>query len=272
MKINPFVFRNYDIRGIAGKDLDAEKVRAIGKAYGTFLRRRKIRQAVVGRDCRLSGSEYQDAIMEGLVESGIDLIDIGMVMTQMVYYGQYRFQANGSVMITASHNPWNFNGFKFGVGYSQTTEPEHVQEIKQIVDTDGYITSAELGRVEKADIAEDYYRDVLKRVSITKKFPVVVDPHFGPTGSFVPEILRRAGCDVKAVNTPVDGHFPAGTPDPTDEALMKKLRDLVLEEKADLGFAFDGDGDRIGAVDERGHLLWNDVLVAIFAKEILERF
>ena len=116
MKINPYIFRNYDIRGIADVDLDAEKVEVIGKAYGTFLRRRKIRQAVVGRDCRLSGGEYQEALMKGMVAVGVDIIDLGMVMTQMVYYGQYRFQTNGGVMVTASHNPWNFNGFKLATG------------------------------------------------------------------------------------------------------------------------------------------------------------
>src|SRR3989338_11115596 len=124
MQINPFVFRNYDIRCIAGKDFDAEKVEVIGKAYGTFLRRRKIRQAVIGRDCRLSGLEYQTAFMNGLTAMGIDLVDLGMVMTQMVYYAQYRFQTNGGAMITASHNPWNYNGFKLAIGYSQTTGPE----------------------------------------------------------------------------------------------------------------------------------------------------
>src|SRR3989344_7868241 len=107
MKINPYIFRNYDIRGIAGIDLDAEKVEVIGKAYGTFLRRRKIGQAVVGYDCRLSSEEYQTALIKGMTVVGIDIIDLGMVMTQMVYFGQYRFQTNGGVMITASHNPWN---------------------------------------------------------------------------------------------------------------------------------------------------------------------
>ncbi|MDD5342526.1 MAG: phosphomannomutase/phosphoglucomutase [Patescibacteria group bacterium] len=272
MKINPFVFRNYDIRGIVDVDLDVEKVEAIGKAYGTFLRRRKIRQAVIGRDCRLSGPDYQTAMIKGMTAMGIDMVDLGMVMTQMVYYGHYRFQTNGGVMITASHNPWNFNGFKLGVGYSQTTEPEHVQEIKDIVDSDNYFKSDETGKVEKADITEDYYHDVLKRVRLKKKYKVVVDSHFGTTGMYIPEILKRAGCEVIAKNIKVDGHFPAGTPDPTDEALMKKVRDMVLEEKADVGFAFDGDGDRIGVVDEQGHILWNDVLVAIFAQEILSRF
>ncbi|MBU1940429.1 MAG: phosphomannomutase, partial [Candidatus Thermoplasmatota archaeon] len=130
MKINPEVFRAYDIRGVVDEDLTSEIVEAIGKAYGTFLHRRKIKQAVVGRDCRLSGEAFQEAYMKGLLSTGVDIIDLGMIMTQMMYYGQYKFQTNGGTMITASHNPFNFNGFKMAVGFSITTGPEEVQEIR----------------------------------------------------------------------------------------------------------------------------------------------
>ena len=199
MKINPYVFRNYDIRGIVGEDLDAEKVAAIGKAYGTFLQRRKIRHAVVGHDCRLSGEEFQKAMIKSLTETGINVVDLGMVMTQMMYYGQYRFQTNGGVMITASHNPSNFNGFKLGVGYSRTTEVEEVKEIKKYVDEDKYYRSDKVGKVTKADekaFTEDYYHDVLKRVQLKRKFKVVVDSGCGTTGKYVPELFQRAGCTI----------------------------------------------------------------------------
>lgn len=266
------IFRSYDIRGIAGHDLNAEIVEALGKAYGTYLRRRKIRQAVAGRDCRLSGEEFQNAFVDGLISTGVDVIDLGMIMTQMMYYGQYRFQTNGGVMITASHNPFNYNGFKLATGYSQTTGPKELEEIKKAVEDERYFKPEKAGRVIKKDITEDYCADLLKRVDIKKKFKVVVDSHYGTTGKYIVEILKRAGCDVIGKNLEIDGSFPAGTPDPIDEKLMKMLAEEVLKEKADLGFAFDGDGDRIGAVDEKGRILWNDILVAIFAKEILERF
>lgn len=275
MKINPFVFRNYDIRGIVDEDLDAEKVEAIGKAYGTLLRRRKIRHAVVGRDCRLSGEEYQEALMKGMTSVGINILDLGMVLTQMVYWGQYRFQTNGGVMITASHNPWNFNGFKMGIGYSLTTEIEEVEEIKNYTINENYYKSDKKGTIENVDqksFTKDYYNDVLKRVELKKKFKIVMDCGCGTTGKYAPELFKRAGCDVIAVNTKVDGHFPVGTPDPTDKNVMDRVGKLVLKEKADFGMAYDGDGDRIGTVDEKGRILWNDVLVAIFAKEILARF
>lgn len=272
MKINHLIFRNYDIRGIVDVDLDTQKVEAIAKAYGTLLRRRKIRQAVIGRDCRLSGEKFQKAFIEGLTEMGIDVIDLGMTMTQMMYYAQYRFQTNGGVMITASHNPYNFNGFKLAIGFSQTTGPEEVQEIRSYVERDNYFQSKEKGKVIKKDVTEDYYHDVLKRIQLKRKFKVVVDFRHGTPAMYVPELLKRTGCQVFVKNEKVDGSFPAGTPDPTDEKFMKQLGKLVIEKKADFGVGFDGDGDRIGVVDEKGHILWNDVLVAIFAKEILERF
>jgi len=272
MKINPFVFRNYDIRGIVDEDLDAKKVEAIGKAYGTFLHKRKIRQAVIGRDCRLSGEKFQKAFTKGLISTGVDVTDIGMVMTQMMYFAQYRFQTNGGVMITASHNPSNFNGFKLGVGYSKTTEMEEVQEIRKIVEEETYFKSDKKGTVIKKDITEDYYHDVLKRIRLKKKFKVVVDFRHGTPAMYVPELFKRTGCEVICKNEKIDGSFPAGTPDPTDEHFMKELSKIVIKEKADFGLGFDGDGDRIGTVDEKGRILWNDVLVAIFATEILERF
>ena len=272
MKINPWIFRCYDIRGIVDDDLNAEKIEAIGKAYGTFLRKRRIRQAVVGRDCRLSGPEYQKAFTEGLTAMGVDVIDLGIIMTQMMYYGQYRFQTNGGAILTASHNPWNYNGFKLGIGYSQTTEIKEVQEIRKYVEEDDYFKSEKTGTVIKKDIKEDYIQDVLKRIKFRKKFKVIVDFRHGTPGMYVPELFRRAGVEVIALNETVDGHFPKGTPDPTDERYMKQLVRLILKEKADFAMGFDGDGDRIGTVDEKGNILWNDVLVAIFAKEMLERF
>lgn len=272
MHINPLIFRNYDIRGIVDVDLDVKKVNIIGKAYGTFLRRRKIRQMVVGRDCRLSGPSYQKAFIEGVTSCGVDIIDLGHVMTQMVYFGQYYFQVNGGAMLTASHNPANFNGFKLAISFSQTTGPEEVQELRRLTVSEKFFHSKTKGKVKKANITDAYYKDVLKRVQIKKKFKIVVDSHHGTTSIYNPKLFRMAGCEVIERFTTLDGSFPDGTPDPTDAKLMEALAKEVLEKKADIGLAFDGDGDRIGLVDEKGHVLWNDVAVAIFAHEILERF
>ena len=272
MEINKLIFRNYDIRGVVDVDLDEEKVEAIGKAYGTFLQRRKVKHAVMGRDCRLSGEKFQEAFTKGLVSTGVNIIDLGHIMTQMMYYGQYRFQTNGGVMLTASHNPHNYNGFKLGISYSLTTGPEEVQEIRKTVESEKFYEASKKGEVTTADITEDYYHDVLKRVEFDRKFKVIIDYRHGTPALYIPEILKRMGCEIINLNENVDGAFPDGTPDPTEEVFMKELSEVVLKEKADIGLAFDGDGDRIGTVDEKGNILWNDVLVAIFAKEILERF
>lgn len=272
MNVNPLIFRNYDIRGIVDIDLNPQIVNFIGKAYGSFLRKRKIRQIVAGRDCRLSGLEYEKQFIDGVLSCGIDVIDLGHVMTQMVYFGQYLFQTNGGVMITASHNPKNFNGFKLAIGFSQTTGPDEVQELRKYVESENFFSSDIKGTLIQANIKENYFKDILKRVQIKRKFKVIVDSHHGTTSIYNPDLIRKAGCEVIERFTSVDGSFPAGTPDPTDAKLMQNLADVVLKEKADVGFAFDADGDRIGLVDEKGHVLWNDVAVAIFAHEILERF
>lgn len=272
MEINPLIFRNYDIRGKVPDDLTAEKVKCIAKAYGTLIQKRKIHQMVIGHDCRLSGEEFTEAFIEGVTEMGIDVIDIGMVMTQMMYYAQYRFQTNGGVMITASHNPFNYNGFKMAIGYSKTTEEGEIAELLRLTKTEEFYKSDRKGTVTKADVTEDYAKDVLKRVEIKKKFKVVIDGHYGTTGIYNPEIFRRAGCEVIELQAKPDGHFPAGTPDPTDAHLMEDLAKQVLKYKADLGVTFDGDGDRTGLVDEKGHVILNDVVVAIYSQEILERF
>ncbi|MEK7202714.1 MAG: phosphomannomutase/phosphoglucomutase, partial [Patescibacteria group bacterium] len=218
------------------------------------------------------GEEFKQAFIQGLISTGVDVIDLGMIMTQMMYYGQYRFQTNGGAMITASHNPYNFNGFKLAVGFSKTTEMEEVVEIKNYVETDNFFKANVTGKITSADIKEDYFNDVLKRIKLKKKFKVAVDFRHGTPAMYVPELLKRAGCEVISMRDNVDGNFPAGTPDPTAEDFIKELAQVVILKKADIGIGFDGDGDRIGVVDEKGRILWNDILVAIFAKEILERF
>jgi phosphomannomutase/phosphoglucomutase len=157
-------------------------------------------------------------------------------------------------------------------GFSQTTMKADVQEIKNLVESEIFFKSNKDGKLKKANVRKEYINDILKRVRINKKFKVVLDSRHGTTGLYAPEVLRRAGCELVAKNIKIDGHFPKGTPDPTDEKFLSQLGKLVVEEKADLGVAFDGDGDRIGVVDEKGRILWNDILVAIFAQEILSRF
>ena len=272
MYLNPHIFRGYDIRAIVGQDLNMAQAEALGKGYGTYLYQRKIKQAIVGRDNRLSGEEINLAFIKGLTSTGVGVVDIGMVMIQMVYAGQYYYQTNGAVMITASHNPSQYNGFKLANGFSKTMVREDLHVLQEIVEKESFYIAPRPGKVVQRDVKEHYYQDVLKRIHIKRKLKVVIDAGHGSAGPYMPELLTRAGCEVVGQHLEPDGSFPKGTPDPTATYMIDRLRDRVIAEKADLGVAFDGDADRIGVVDNTGQVLWNDVLVALFAQEILGRF
>ena len=269
MKINPYIFRGYDLRGIVDKDLNPEIVEHLGKAYGTFLIKRGIKKAAVGYDCRLSSESYSEAIIRGLLATGVDVIDIGLALAGNVYWAQYYFKAPGCVLTSGSHNPANYNGFKFGTGFSATMVADEIQELRQIAEK-GEFNQGE-GELEKKDIKEEYFNDLIKRFSVPFNFKVVVDPSHSTPGAFVPELLKKAGCQVICNNCELDGTFPIGTPDPTEKKIAERLVKKILEEKADLGFSYDSDGDRLGAVDDKGNILWNDILVALFAADALER-
>lgn len=271
MRVNPNIFRGYDLRGIAGKDLNPEIVEHLGKGYGTFLKKNGIDGAVVGHDCRLTSEEYKDAIIKGVTSTGVNVIDIGLTLVGAFYWSQYFLNIKGGVMITASHNPSEYNGFKFAVDFSETMVSEQIQELRKIVEEESYAQSETPGKVEKKNIWEDYCNDILERVKLKKKFRVVIDPSMSTPGAFVPELLRRAGCEIIEKNCKLDGNFPLGTADPTEKAVAERVAREVIEEKADIGFSYDTDGDRIGIVDEKGGIIWNDVLVAIFAADVLAK-
>ncbi len=267
VQINPEIFRGYDIRGIVDKDLNPELVLKIAKGYAAFLDKRRIKHVVLGYDCRLSSPEYKDAFIEGLTSSGVNVINIGLSLVQMMYWAQYHFKTNGGVFISASHNPKEYNGFKLAVGYSNTMVTSEIQELREICEKEYFVSGK--GTLKEADIKDLYFEDILKRVSINKKFKIVVDPSNSTPGKFVPELLRKIGLEVVEQNCELDGNFPVGTPDPTEREVAERLAKRVVEEKADLGFSFDSDGDRIGIVSEKGGIIWNDLLVAIFADDIL---
>lgn len=269
--INPEIFRGYDIRGVVDKDLNLDVYYTLGKAYATFLYERRITEAVVGRDVRLTSEEYQTAFMEGLMDSGIDVIDIGLTLSQILYFSQYHFLTKGAAMITASHNPKNYNGLKLAVGYSDTLLTDEVQQIRKITELGIFKTYKKRGEILQKDVFEFYLNDLFKKVPTQNiGYKVVLDTLNATAGMFMPEILKRAGCEIILKNNELDGNFPLGTPDPTEREVIERLGKYVIEEHADLGVCYDPDGDRIGIVDGNGTPIWNDVLVAIFAKDILE--
>ncbi|MFH0891433.1 MAG: phosphomannomutase/phosphoglucomutase [Candidatus Falkowbacteria bacterium] len=269
MKINPNIFRGYDLRGVVGKDLNAEIVEHIGRAHGTYMKRRGITEAVVGYDCRATSKEYADALIRGYAYAGIDTVNIGMNLVGTFYWAQYYLKRRGGAFVTASHNPAEYNGFKFAIDYSETLVSDGMNELKRMVLEEDYDRADTPGKIEERDVRPAYFEDILKRLPVTGKFKVVIDPSCSTAGAIAPDLLRKAGCEVIESNCRIDPGFPLGTPDPTEMAVAERLRAKVLETGADIGFSYDADGDRIGIVDDRGGIIWNDVLVALFAIDVL---
>lgn len=269
--INPEIFRGYDIRGVVDKDLNTDVYYTIGKAYATFLFERRITEAVVGRDIRTTSEEYQNAFMEALMDSGVNVIDIGLTLSQILYFSQYHYLTKGAAMVTASHNPSNFNGLKLAAGFSDTLLTDEVEKIRKIAESGKFKSFGKKGKYKEENVFPFYLTDLFNKVTSSDMgYKVVVDTLNATAGKFIPEILKKAGCQVIVKNNELDGTFPMGTPDPTEKEVLVRLAGYVREEKADLGVCYDPDGDRIGIVDNEGNMIWNDILVAIFAKDILD--
>lgn len=264
------VFRGYDLRGLVDSELNSETVAQLGYGYATWLLERRIYDCVLGYDCRHSSPGFRDVLVKALTESGITVYDIGMTLSQICYFGCYYFRTRGMIMITASHNPKEYNGLKLGTGYSSTMETEEIINYRELVKKGKFKTRSTKGRHIQKDIFPDYVEDLLRRVEPIKKFKVVVDSCAATTGIFLPKILRDVGCEVIEQNTKPDGDFPVGTPDPTESVVQERLAKRVVAEKADLGFSYDADGDRMGVVDNEGGLIWNDTLVSLFSQDILD--
>lgn len=263
------IFRGYDLRGLVGSELNEDTVAALAKGYATYLLSRQIFDCVVGYDCRNSSPQFRDIFVRELTGAGITVYDIGMTLSQIAYFACYYFRTRGMVMITASHNPKEYNGFKFGTGYSETMLTEDIHEFRALVNSGKFTKRSPAGKHIQKDIKKDYIEDVLRRVGTIKKFKVVIDACAATPGIYLPDILRAVGAEVVEQNTKPDGNFPVGTPDPTEREVQERLAKRVIAEKADLGFSYDADGDRIGVVDNKGNLIWNDTLVSIFSRDVL---
>lgn len=266
--INPNIFRGYDLRGLIDEDLNPDVFYTLGKAYGAFLAKRRIKESAVGHDNRHHAEEYNAAFIQGLNDSGIDTINIGLSMSQIVYYSSYEFKTKGGAMVTASHNPKEFNGLKLSLGYSDTMVSEEIQELKQIAADKAFVEGQGSNRSE--DIFPAYQKQILKLFSLKKQWKIVVDGCNAAGGSFYPGLFRQAGCEVIEQNCTLDSDFPLGHPDPTDMKALERLAAGVKTAGADIGFAFDADGDRMSVVDENGQILWMDTIVSLFAKDVLE--
>ncbi|RLC45273.1 MAG: phosphomannomutase [Candidatus Cloacimonadota bacterium] len=265
--MNKQIFRQYDIRGIVDKDLTDETVTSLAKGFGTYIKRKGLRTVVIGCDCRLSSDRFKENFSFGLKSTGCDVIDIGTVATPVLYFSIYELQTDAGVMITGSHNPPEYNGFKLCVG-SVSIYGDEIQKLRELIEDDNFITGN--GMLEKYEnIIKDYQNYQVDGIRLNKSMKVIVDAGNGTAGPIAPDIYRRIGCKVIELYCDMDGNFPNHHPDPTVIENLTELIKTVKQEKADLGIAFDGDADRIGVVDEQGNIIWGDQLLIIYARDVL---
>ncbi|MBN1829058.1 MAG: phosphomannomutase/phosphoglucomutase [Deltaproteobacteria bacterium] len=264
--MNREIFREYDVRGLVGKDLDSSIVTKLGKAIGTFGSMRGVEMMTVGRDCRLSSSEYAEAIIDGLRSSGINVIDVGVCPTPVLYFSIRRLKAGGGVMVTGSHNPPDFNGFKICIG-PDTIYGSDIKELHHIVESGCY--AAGEGDCSQYSVTSDYQEYLLNNVTVRHGLTVAVDGGNGVGGAVAVPLFERCGCTVIPLYCEMDGHFPNHFPDPTVPANLEDLISLMRENTVDVGVAFDGDADRLGIVTDKGRILWGDELLILFSRAIL---
>ena len=268
INVDPTIFRMYDIRGVVGQSLTTGVARLIGRAIGSEARERGLREIVVGRDGRLSGPDMAGSLIEGLRSTGLDVIDIGAAPTPVTYFACYHLNTGSGVSVTGSHNPPDYNGFKIVLG-GETLSEKAIQDIYHRIAENRFVDGQ--GGVQTIDVGADYARRIVDDIQIERPLKVVVDCGNGIPGAFAPGVLEGIGCEVIPLYCDVDGTFPNHHPDPSDLDNLKDLIALVRHSKADIGLAFDGDGDRLGVVTASGEVIFPDRLLMLFAIDILTR-
>ncbi len=266
--INPNIFRQYDIRGIADRDLTDENIELIGKAYGSYLGKKRLKKFVIGRDVRLSSGRIQNALIKGITSTGGEVINIGQVPTPVLYFSILHFQADGGVMVTGSHNPIEFNGLKLCEGIA-SIYGEGIQDLRKIIDANEFLTGQ--GSIELKDVVPDYIQTIKEKINLKRKLKIVIDAGNGTAGVIAPQLWEDLGCEVIRLFCEPDGNFPNHLPDPTVPKYVVDLQKTVLENDADLGIGYDGDADRIGAIDDKGRMIFADRLIALFSRNVLEK-
>ncbi|MCE5335902.1 MAG: phosphomannomutase/phosphoglucomutase [Desulfobacteraceae bacterium] len=262
------VFREYDIRGIAGVEITDPDVTALGRAFGTYMAERNKRRVVVGRDCRLTSDRYRDLLVGGMLDTGLEIIDIGVCPTPLLYFAIRHLGLEGGVMITASHNPPEYNGFKICNG-NDTIWGDEIQLIRKLVEAGKFASGK--GSISSFDIFAPYIDFVVGNIHLKRKLRVGIDAGNATGGPLATTLLRKLGCEIHPLYCDMDGTFPNHEPDPTVMENLRDLKDLVKKERLDIGVAYDGDCDRLGVIDHRGEVVYGDKLLVIFAREILAR-
>lgn len=263
------LFREYDIRGIVGQDLTEQVAEQIGRAYATMAKSREVRTIAVGRDGRLSSPSLHGGLVKGLTGAGLDVVDIGVCATPLLYFALFRLPVQGGIMITGSHNAAEYNGFKLCLG-KDALHGDDIQQLRRIMESGRFEAGA--GRVHAHPVIPDYLaylKDSFATVR-AKGLHVVLDCGNGAAALVAKQAMELLGCRVTGLYCDLDGRFPHHHPDPTVVENLGDLIQAVKREQADVGIGFDGDADRIGAIDEQGNILWGDRLMVIFARSILE--
>lgn len=267
-ELNPLIFREYDIRGVAETDLTDEVIELIGRSLATVLTDDGVEECVVGMDVRLSSPRIKEALVRGLNGSGMDVVDIATVPTPLLYYSVLKLGTGAGVMVTGSHNPIQFNGLKITRGIT-TIYGDEIKEIYRVAKS-GILRRGQGGKREM-NIIPDYLADVKSRIQLDREVRLVIDAGNGTAGKIALGLFRDLGCEVIGLYCEPDGNFPHHLPDPTIEEYMRDLSEKVTETGAEVGVGYDGDADRIGAVDENGDVIFGDKLLAIFAADTLTR-
>ena len=266
----PEIFKAYDIRGIVGKTLTPEAVRAIGQALGSEAAARKQKTIAVGRDGRLSGPQLAAALAEGINAAGIDVLDIGCVPTPLAYFAAYQLGTNSAVSVTGSHNPPDYNGLKMVLG-GETLYGEQIQALRRRIETGDVVHAKRPGKLRHTDVRKAYLERIVGDVKLARKMKIVVDCGNGVAGELAPELFRRMGCEVIPLFCEIDGNFPNHHPDPSKPENLRDVIRTLKETDAELGLAFDGDGDRLGVVTRDGEIIYPDRQLMLFAADVLTR-
>lgn len=271
------VFREYDIRGIVEEDLTENFVFLLGKAFGTYLRNVNpmARHVSVGRDGRLSSESFARNVIRGIISTGINVYNIGLCPTPVQYFSLYHLNLDGGIMVTGSHNPPEYNGFKVSIG-KETIFGEELQNLKKLLQSNKWYKGNHEGEVTDFDIINAYTDFMRERFSYLsdkryRRLKITVDAGNGTAGVVVPKILEKMGCDVICLYCEPDGRFPNHHPDPTVVEYIKDLIQKTKDERADIGVGYDGDADRIGIVDNKGDIIWGDQIMIILSRDILKR-
>ncbi|MFT3755602.1 MAG: phosphomannomutase/phosphoglucomutase [Pseudoxanthomonas sp.] len=269
-QLDPGIFRAYDIRGVVGRDLTPAVAELIGRAIGTVMEEQGLSDIVIGRDGRLSGPELSSALIEGLRKAGRDVIDIGMVPTPVAYFAAYHLRAGSCVAVTGSHNPPDYNGFKIVVG-GQTLSGDAITDLYARISENRLHVGEAKGNLQQREVANDYIQRIADDVQLDRPLKIVVDAGNGVAGEIGPRLLAAIGAEVIPLYCDVDGNFPNHHPDPSEPHNLEDLIQTVKRFDADIGLAFDGDGDRLGVVTKEGEMVFPDRLLMLFAADVLER-